>query len=154
VLTFNGGLARGHEIARQLQRVWTASGGSGEPGGAGRLLPAFAAGVAALLALALHLARRGQGYGSIDRDAASGGPPARWARALLPALAHVERGEGGAAALNLLLLAALATLPALAALGGDGEGVGALRAASFVVAGAGVAAYLAIRIRDERGLES
>ncbi len=154
VLTFNGGLARRRQIALRLREAWTAvdEDGATSRGVLQRWQPAVAAGIAALAALILHLLRRGGGYS----DSASwlswrSSAVARWSRAFLPALSHVELGEGFAAAANLLLLAALFSLPRLATLAGDFSSTGAVRALSLGIAIVGAIAYLALRVRFELG---
>ena len=154
VLTFNGGLSRRAEIAERLHAAWTSSGdeSAAAPGPWLRRQAPIAATLAALAALMLHLARRGYGYS----DPAQWLPGrsnriARWVRALVPALGQAETGEGLAAAANLLLLAALATLPTLAWLGGDFSDAAPLRAATATLAAAGGLLYLGLRVRSELG---
>lgn len=152
VLTFNGGLARRADIAERLRVAWTSPSDGAEtaPGPWIRYQAPIAAALAALAALVLHLVRRGYGYSApaawLPGRASR---PARWLRALLPALSHVEVGEGFAAAANLLLLAAVVTLPALAGLGGDFSEAGPLRSATVLLAAAGGVLYLTLRVRAE-----
>jgi tetratricopeptide (TPR) repeat protein len=153
VLTFNGGLARRADIAQRLRAAWTSSGDeSAAPGPWPRRQAPIAAALAALAALVLHLARRGYGYSDPARWLPGrSNRIARWVRALVPALGQAETGEGLAAAANLLLLAALVTLPTLAGLGGDFADAAPLRAAAVTLAATGGLLYLALRVRAELG---
>lgn len=153
VLTFNGSLERRDQIAERLREVWTVSAETGDVAAAGpiaRRLPPIAAGVAALLGLALHLVRRGRGYSDpapwLGWRSSAG---ARVLRTLVPAVSHAELGEGGAAAANVLVLAALVTLPGLAVLAGDYASSGAVRALALSLAALGALAYLTLRLRAE-----
>lgn len=144
VLTFNGGLARREEIARQLTEVWSA--GTGEQGRAGRRagrwLPGIAVAVAALAALLLggiRPAGRSPVRGGLDLMSAHA---AALLRRLLPAVALAEAGRGPAALLHGLLIAALLTLPRLAHLGGDFAASANLDRAAGVTALLGLAVYL------------
>ena len=153
VLTFNGGLAHRSQIVDRLRATWT-HGGERESGPApGFLLryqPPLAAVLAALLAIVLHLVRRGNGYGEPASWLAwRTSEPARWLCAVVPALPYAELGEGFAAGINVLVLVVLGTLPALAYLGGDFPSCEAVRAASLVLAALGALVYVVVRVRGE-----
>jgi tetratricopeptide (TPR) repeat protein len=153
VLTFNGGLARRDQIVERLRATWTHGGESESgppPGFVFRYQPPLAAGVAALLALVLHLVRSGHGYGQPASWLAwRGRGPARWLSAVVPAFAHVELGEGFAAAGNVLVLVFLSTLPLVADLGGDFPEVAPVRTAGVVLAILGGLTYLVLHVRGE-----
>ena len=153
VLTFNGGLAHRDQIVDRLRATWT-HGGEREAGPApGFLLryqPPLAVVLAALLAIVLHLVRRGNGYGEPASWLAwRTSEPARWLCAVVPALPYAELGEGFAAGINVLVLVVLGTLPALAYLGGDFPSCEAVRAASLVLAALGALVYVVVRVRGE-----
>jgi tetratricopeptide (TPR) repeat protein len=153
VITIQGGMARIPEIRRQL----LASAGSREGTATPRLdlfrraLSLALAAVMALLAVALHLARRGKGYTEPPLDLRLGGGTLdRWRRALLPGVAAAEAGEGGKTFLALLVPAALLTLPLAGDLGYRipwGYDPGSL--VPWIAALLGIAAYLAVRVQRE-----
>ena len=154
VLTFNGGLARRRDIERRLEAAWTGAGGAERPPGGPwrRHSAALAAAAAALAALVLHQIRRGYGYSDSPawlpgRNRAT----ARWVRALVPAFGHAEEGEGLAAAGNLMLLVAIATLPALGGLGGDFADAAPVRTLTVAVSALAALLYVAMRVRAELG---
>jgi tetratricopeptide (TPR) repeat protein len=154
VLTFNGGLAHRAQIVDRLRATWTTHGGERESGPApGFLLryqPPLAVVLAALLAIVLHLVRRGHGYGEPASWLAwRTSEPARWLRAVVPALSHAEMGEGFAAGFNVLVLVVLGSLPTLANLGGDFPNCDAVRVATLVLAALGALVYVVVRVRGE-----
>lgn len=120
VLTFNGGLARRDEIRRLLVDAWAdgATGGASAPRRTPGWVSLAAAGLAAVLAVALYFVRRKKGFGQPSPWLAWRSDPfSRWLRALFPALSRAELGEGGGVGIHLLVFSTLAMLPLLFSIG-------------------------------------
>lgn len=153
VLTFNGSLARADEIRQKLREAWLgeAPHGASLAELARRWSSVWGAAAAALLAVGLHLVRRRRGYGEPAAALGwDGAPGARWVRALLPPLDQAELGEGYAAFVSLVGLAAVALLPALTSTGVDLP-VGATPGRTLLVAASALllALFVAWRVRGE-----
>lgn len=152
VLTFNGSLRRAAEIRARLERAWSSEGAVASRLSALRRRGSLAAALgAALAAIGLHFVRRRRGYGEpVAWLPWRASTPSRWLRALLPPLSRIELGEGFAAFATLLLLATLALLPAIGRYVLD-LAVGPLPGSSLPgwLAGIGLAAYVALRVRAE-----
>jgi tetratricopeptide (TPR) repeat protein len=148
VVTFNGGLARRDEIATRLAAAW--SGAAERPGPLVRVQAPLAAVMAALAAFIVHLVRRSRGYGEpATWTGLRASVLGRWARALVPAIAAVEDGDGFPALVNLAVIAGLVTLPGLAGLTGDFASVEPLRGLVRILAAAGALVYVGLVIRRE-----
>ena len=120
VLTYNGGLARSGEIRSLLIAAWAEvpSEGSSAMRAVGGWASMAGAGLAAALALGLHLMRRGKGFGQPSSWLAWRSDPfSRWLRALFPALSQAELGEGGKVVLSVLAFATVVMLPLLFSVG-------------------------------------
>jgi tetratricopeptide (TPR) repeat protein len=151
IVTTQGGMARIPEIRRELLAGSRAREGTPRLELLRRSLSLALASVLALLAVALHLARRGKGYTEPPLDVRLGGGTFdRWRRALLPGVPSAEAGEGVKSFLALLVPAGLLTFPLLGELGyripwGYDPG----NVVPWIAALLGLAAYFAARAHRE-----
>jgi tetratricopeptide (TPR) repeat protein len=148
VVTTNGGMARIPEIRRELLDTRRRQEGTDE-----RLvlfrrgMPLLVSGLLILVAVALHFARRTE-RPEPARERSNLG---RWGRALLPGFRSAEQGEGVKSYCALLLPLGLLMLPFFRGIGyripwGYDPG----NVTSWIVAIAGLALWLAARLRLER----
>lgn len=146
VVTFDGGIARGRQIRRELALSWRKE-QSDEPD-LRRHAPLALPVVALLLALAFQRLRPispggDAALGAVERT----GPLARLARVALPGLAAAEEGKGGRAYGALLVLAALVLVLAPDRLGYSLPlGFDPGDAVPVAVAVAGLVAFFAARL--------
>jgi tetratricopeptide (TPR) repeat protein len=152
VVISSGGMARIPEIRRQLLQSW---GNRGREARLGlelfrRSLSLVLALSLALVAVALHLARRPFGYPERSVAVLPEGAIDRWGRVLLPGVTSAEVGEGGRAFLALLVPTALLMLPLFGKLGvaipwryDPGNLL------SWILAVLGLSFYLGMRLRRE-----
>lgn len=149
VVTNNQGLARIPEIRRGLLASFRTSGeATARLEQFRRWLSLSVPVILALLAVALHLARRS--FRDSDAEPYRYPPRGRWWRALLPGAPSAEVGEGVKAFLALLLPAALLMLPMFGRIGyripwGYDPG----NFAAWIVAILGLSLYAGLRLRQE-----